>query len=131
MKNLPITKLAITSGFLASCSASWISDSKLDARAMRPADLTSTLGFPTEMIDQRIPPGKRKTKEYRYFVLDSNGTVQFRSYFYDGDTWVTTHRPFSDEEGSDKFRILDIRRPKDQQMINRYLKNNSYLSDKR
>lgn len=128
MKAFLFVEIAIFSAVITSCSSSWTSDSKLDAQSMGPSGLTMILGSPAAVVDQTIPPGKRKTKEYRYFVLDRRGVVQFRSYFYDGTTWVTTQRPFSDEKGSDVFRVLDIKRPKDAEMIRSYIEKNPYLS---
>jgi hypothetical protein len=128
MKDFSLVQLAIFSAVITSCSSSWTSDSKLNAQSIDPSSLTTILGPPAALVDQTIPPGKRKTKEYRYFVLDRRGAVQFRSYFYEGNNWVTTQRPFSDEKGSDVFRVLDIKNPKDAELISSYIAKNPYLS---
>jgi len=95
--------------FLSSCaSRQWLTDARIDAENKTPEQLIDLLGPPAKIdTDQQVRLHKGKVQEYRYFVLDRSGEVQYRRYFYYGEKWLTESLPAWKNEKSHTFRVID------------------------
>jgi hypothetical protein len=119
-----ICGLAITVVTLSGCAnRQWLTDSKIGAEKRTPEEIIELLGPPAKIDqDQRVPLHKGKAQEYRYFVVDRSGEVQFRRYFYDGPRWLTASLPYSISDESRVFRVIDPRENAYQQELSELFK---------
>lgn len=102
-------------------SGRWFSDASIDAEKKTPRELVELLGPPAEIVrNQRVLLHESTAQEYRYFVVDRSGEVQFRRYFYDGSQWLTSRLPAWKDRKSLSFRVLDPANPTDQKKLTEF-----------
>ncbi len=86
---------------------SWLTDSSVDSNHKTPAELIRFLGEPAKVLyKQRRPDRKTYVQEYRYYIVDRDGKVFYRSYIYDGDLWITCSRSGFTGDGLNGFKVI-------------------------
>lgn len=88
--------------------STWMTDQSIDAENKTPSELIRLLGPPAKIVcKQKVPAHKGYVQEYRYFIVDHFGEVQYRSYIYDGDKWLTQVYPIPSNNKSNYFKIIN------------------------
>jgi hypothetical protein len=124
----PFLSLLICFAFVGCVSRNWLTDGEISAQEKTPEQLISFLGSPAKIVSgQSMPPHEGAVTEYRYFVLDKSGELQYRRYFFDGTQWITGTFPFSSRNTSRYFRVLDPSEESDQRLIKMANERWSYM----